>query len=94
MAQFIFFTLNKVSYMNICIKAFKIRINFCYIHVFILINAPEALQFKMTLLGRKFSQKYFDVLKPIFVAFGHIFPIKLGEDRFIRKGTFIRINMV
>ena len=35
----------------------------------------------------------FNVLKPCWVAFGHLFPIK-NDGAFVREGAFIRINMV
>ena len=34
------------------------------------------------------------VLKPVLVAFNHLFPIKKCEGEFIREGAFIRINTV
>ena len=57
--------------------------------VIILIKTMGALQFKTSndTLGQV---RHFDVLKPIFVAFGHLFLKKTKmEGAFIREGAFI-----
>ena len=36
----------------------------------------------------------FSVLKPFWVAFGHLFPLNKKSEVLIREGEFIRINMV
>ena len=68
--------------------------------VFILISAPGALQFtspKNDVLETKCGQIYkkFSVLKPFWMTFGNLLPIKSGRGgAFTREGAFIRTNKV
>ena len=61
--------------------------------VFILINAPGALQFKSPkndVLKTKYGQKYqnFNVLKSFNMAFCHLFPIKCGRGIYYSGGGY------
>ena len=62
--------------------------------IFILINAPGALQFgslKNDLLETKCGQIYknFNVLKPFCMSFSHFFQIKIGRGHLLERGRLL-----
>ena len=74
-------TLNR----NIMMAVSVALVSFLHV-ILILINAPRALQLspKLTFSRQNFGKmKYFDGLKPFWVMFCHLFPIKKEEEAYL-----------